>query len=63
MTRDPVCGMQVDENKASATSTYQGQKFAFCGPECKAKFDQNPERYRHAQQQGQQHGKHEKVAR
>jgi YHS domain-containing protein len=48
MMKDPVCGMQVDEKKAPATSTYQGQKYAFCGSECKEKFDKNPERFAHA---------------
>jgi YHS domain-containing protein len=51
MTKDPVCGMQVDENNAPATSSYQGKKYSFCGQECKNKFDQEPQRY--AQPQGQ----------
>ena len=56
MTKDPVCGMQVDENKAAATSSYQGKKYSFCGQECKNKFDSEPQRY--AQQQDkQQQGK------
>jgi YHS domain-containing protein len=45
MTKDPVCGKQVDQNKAPATSSYQGQKYSFCGQDCKNKFDQQPERY------------------
>lgn len=59
MTKDPVCGMQVDENKAPATSTYQGQKYAFCGTECKEKFDKNPQAFIHGQhaQSGKQHEK------
>jgi YHS domain-containing protein len=52
MTKDPVCGMQVDENKAAATSSYQGKKYSFCGQDCKNKFDSEPQRY--AQQQGKQ---------
>lgn len=44
MTKDPVCGMQVDEKK-SPTSTMGGKKFAFCGQECKDKFDANPAQY------------------
>jgi YHS domain-containing protein len=48
MTKDPVCGMQVDENKAPATSSYQGKQYAFCGQECKDKFDEQPERYAHS---------------
>ena len=55
MLKDPVCGMQVDEKKAPATSTYKGEHYAFCGQECKVKFDQNPERYAHAKQGSQQH--------
>ena len=50
MTKDPVCGMQVDENKAPATSSYQGKKYSFCGQECKNKFDREPERYLHSHQ-------------
>jgi YHS domain-containing protein len=53
MTKDPVCGMQVDENKAPATSAYQGKKYSFCGQECKNKFDREPQRY--AGQQAKQH--------
>jgi len=49
MTKDPVCGMQVDENKASATSSYQGKKYSFCGQACKDKFDQEPQRYAQGQ--------------
>jgi len=45
MKNDPVCGKQVNESKAPATSTYQGERYAFCGQECKDKFDQNPEKY------------------
>ena len=54
MTKDPVCGMQVDEKKAPATSTYNGQRYAFCGQDCKNKFDQNPERYSQSSKQQQQ---------
>jgi YHS domain-containing protein len=53
MTKDPVCGMQVDENKAPATSSYQGRKYSFCGQECKDKFDREPQRYAQSAQQGQ----------
>ena len=45
MTKDPVCGMQVDDKKAPATSTYKGERYVFCGQECKNKFDQNPDGY------------------
>ena len=45
MTKDVVCGMQVDEKKAPATSSYQGERYVFCGQQCKDKFDRNPEQY------------------
>ncbi len=45
MTKDPVCGMQIDEKNAAGKSEHQGQTFYFCSPACKQKFDQNPEQY------------------
>lgn len=42
---DPVCGMEVDEVDAEATSEYQGQKFYFCSTECKQQFDRSPEQF------------------
>ncbi len=30
MAIDPVCDMEVDEEKAAATTTYQGQTYYFC---------------------------------
>ena len=45
MAIDPVCGMQVDEKKAAATSEYKGTNYYFCAAGCKKAFDQNPEKY------------------
>lgn len=45
MAKDPVCGMDVNEATAPATSEYKGQTYYFCMPGCKRKFDQEPERY------------------
>lgn len=45
MAKDPVCGMTVDEKKAAATSTYQGQTYYFCSVGCKQEFDRNPMQY------------------
>jgi YHS domain-containing protein len=42
---DPVCGMEVDEKTAAATSEYQGKTYYFCAPGCKAAFDKDPEKY------------------
>lgn len=51
MTRDPVCGMQVDEKSAPANTIYKGAYYAFCAEQCKHEFDRNPERYRESEQQ------------
>lgn len=45
MTKDPVCGMDVDERTAKNTSVYKGQTYYFCSPGCKASFDKQPEKY------------------
>jgi Cu+-exporting ATPase len=42
---DPVCGMQVDEENAAATSEYLGRKYFFCSIDCQRKFEQRPEDY------------------
>lgn len=45
MAKDPVCGMQVDEKKAAATSVYHGTTYYFCAPACKVAFDKGPEKF------------------
>ena len=45
MARDPVCGMTVNEATAKSRSEYQGRKFYFCSPGCKASFDRDPAKY------------------
>ena len=45
MQKDPVCGMDVDEASAAATSEYKGKTYYFCATSCKEKFDQFPEKY------------------
>ncbi len=45
MQKDPVCGMQVDPQKAAGQSEYQGQNYYFCSDGCKKKFDANPAQY------------------
>lgn len=39
MARDPVCGMQVDEQQAAGTTEYQGKTYYFCSPACKQQFE------------------------
>lgn len=45
MAIDPVCGMDVDERSADATSEYQGKTYYFCAPGCKRQFDRDPARF------------------
>ena len=45
MTKDPICGMQVDPKQAAGSSEYQGKTYFFCSLACKRKFDQSPEQY------------------
>lgn len=42
---DPVCGMEVDPKKATATHEYQGMTYYFCSPGCKASFAKEPSKY------------------
>ena len=47
-TKDPVCGLNVDESKAKAAgfqSTFENQTYYFCSEECKQHFEKNPGRY------------------
>src|SRR5687768_8756642 len=43
--RDPVCGMDVDRDRAAGVSTYGGRTFRFCSPACLKQFEQAPGRY------------------
>ncbi len=48
MAHDVICGMDVNEQDATArglTSEYQGRTYSFCSPGCERQFDQEPERY------------------
>ena len=45
MVKDPVCGMEVDEEKAAASSEYKGKTYYFCSKGCQAAFDKDPEKY------------------
>lgn len=45
MTKDPVCGMNVDETKAAATAVHGGKTYYFCSSGCKATFDKAPQTY------------------
>jgi len=48
MAKDPVCGMEVNREVASAqalTSDHDGDTYFFCGKGCKLDFDEEPARF------------------
>ena len=48
MATDPVCGMEVNREVASAqslTSDYNGETYVFCGKGCKLDFEEDPARF------------------
>ena len=47
MPIDPVCEMEVDENKAAQElrSQHKGRLFYFCCNECREEFERNPQQY------------------
>ncbi len=62
MAIDPICKMEVDEDKAEWTSEYEGKTYYFCAPGCKAAFEENPEKYLgegSGQAEAEMHGMHE----
>lgn len=53
MAKDPVCGMDVDETKAPAQTTYDGKTYYFCAAACKTAFEADPKKYLGDQKAGQ----------
>ena len=45
MVKDPVCCMNVDERKATATAVYKGMNYYFCSAGCKDLFEKEPARF------------------
>jgi membrane fusion protein, copper/silver efflux system len=46
--RDPVCRMNIDEDRARTEGNireYKGKNYFFCSPECMDEFGKDPERY------------------
>lgn len=43
MAKDPVCGMEVKEEKVC--TDYKGKHYCFCSENCKKTFEQDPEKY------------------
>lgn len=44
-SKDPVCGMTVDEGEAAANTEHQGRTYYFCSSHCKKEFDTDPNAY------------------
>jgi len=45
MARDPVCGMAVDEGKATLKAEHEGAMYYFCSNGCMQSFRANPGKY------------------
>ena len=45
MAKDPVCKMDVSEEKASEKTEYKGKTYYFCAKPCKERFEKDPEKY------------------
>jgi Cu+-exporting ATPase len=45
MTRDPVCGMEVEEKSAVGKVEHEGRVYYFCSDGCKAAFLKNPAKF------------------
>jgi len=43
--KDPVCGMEIEKEKAAATSEHMGKTYYFCSISCKESFDKEPMKY------------------
>ncbi len=44
-SKDPVCGMMVDEKHAAGTSVHAGTTYYFCSSGCKVAFDRSPRKF------------------
>lgn len=47
---DPVCGMEIQPERAAATAFYKGDTYYFCAPTCHERFLARPEYYQGALQ-------------
>jgi len=45
MATDPVCGMDVDVDKAEHVAEHQGTRYYFCSRGCKLDFEEEPEKF------------------
>ena len=45
LTKDPVCGMDLDPPTDTRTAEHQGHTYSFCSPRCQQAFQADPETY------------------
>ena len=45
MSKDPVCGMNIDEKKTLVITQHRGKTYYFCSPGCRETFTRNPEKF------------------
>ncbi len=45
MAIDPICKMEVDEEKTKFKLEYKNRIYYFCSKECLSALKENPERY------------------
>src|SRR5438477_10887754 len=45
ITRDPVCGMEIEMNQAPHSTTYGSDTYYFCSKDCYRKFQERPEHF------------------
>jgi YHS domain-containing protein len=45
MAIDPVCHMEVNEEKAAGHADYNGKDYYFCSRSCEEKFEHDPAQY------------------
>jgi len=48
--KDPVCGMEIDSEKAFAKREHEGRTFYFDSQDCVDRFDANPHKYGHPEE-------------
>ena len=41
-SRDPVCGMVVNQDRAAGKTEYAGQTYYFCSTVCQQQFEDGP---------------------
>ncbi len=51
MTKDPVCGMSIEESAAAGNITHEGTVYYFCSIACLERFEGEPSQYVSEQKQ------------